>query len=92
MSQAKKNGKSSCGTTASSTSALSKQENTLRKLEDDCFQKLFKHVDAIATRLEDPEEAYILNSIVLRAMSIKMPETEEEMLEITGETKFKNIW
>lgn len=65
---------------------LEPENPAIRKLQDDCYQELFDHVQAITTKLGKPSGS-ILSSIILRAMSINMPYTEDEILQFMNVKK-----
>ncbi|CAL1683242.1 unnamed protein product [Lasius platythorax] len=77
--------KSTSGTAVVST-VTKKTDGIIKELQDRCYAELMTIIRGIASTL-DVSASSIMNMVAVRAMSQRLPETEEAMLQIPHVTK-----
>lgn len=63
-----------------------KTDGIIKELQDRCYAELMTIIRGIASTL-DVSASSIMNMVAVRAMSQRLPETEEAMLQIPHVTK-----
>jgi len=77
--------KSTSGVATVST-VTKKVDSIIKELQDNCYAELMMIIRGIASAL-DVSASSIMNMVAVRAMSQRLPETEESMLQIPHVTK-----
>ncbi|KAL6428433.1 hypothetical protein ACFW04_008600 [Cataglyphis niger] len=76
----------STGGTATVSTVTKKIDGIVKELQDRCYAELMTIIRGIASTL-DVSASSIMNMVAIRAMSQRLPETEEAMLQIPHVTK-----
>ncbi|XP_072758211.1 uncharacterized protein Blm isoform X2 [Anoplolepis gracilipes] len=76
----------STGGTATVSTVTKKIDGIIKELQDRCYAELMTIIRGIANTL-DVSASSIMNMVAVRAMSQRLPETEEAMLQIPHVTK-----
>ncbi|XP_070154798.1 recQ-like DNA helicase Blm [Polyergus mexicanus] len=76
----------STGGTATVSAVTKKIDGIIKELQDRCYAELMTIIRGIASTL-DVSASSIMNMVAVRAMSQRLPETEEAMLQIPHVTK-----